>query len=56
VKILNAFAVKKAIKKLSDTEIEELKEMKKKMGNFYKQKKIQSHVYVKENLKIQVGR
>jgi len=52
VKILNAFTVKKALKKLSDTEIDELKEMIKKMGNFYKQKKIQSYVYVKENLNI----
>lgn len=50
VRVLDAFAVKKALKKLFDKEIEELKEMTKKMGNFYKQKKIQS--YVKENLKI----
>lgn len=50
VRLLDAFAVKKALKELSDKEIEELKKMTKKMGNFYKQKKIQS--YVKENLKI----
>lgn len=50
VRVLDTFAVKKALKELSDKEIEELKKMTKKMGNFYKQKKIQS--YVKENLKI----
>jgi DNA-binding GntR family transcriptional regulator len=50
VRLLDAFAVKKALKELSDKKIEEIKEMTKNLGNFYRQKKIQS--YVKENLKI----
>lgn len=50
MRLLDAFAVKKALKELSDKEIEKLKEMTKQMGDFYKQKKTQS--YVKANLKI----
>jgi len=50
VRILDAFATKKAMKKLTDKDIAELKKITKKLGNYYKQKKI--HSYVKENLKI----
>lgn len=50
VRVLDTFATKKAMKKLTDKDIAELKKITKKLGNCYKQKKI--HSYVKENLKI----
>lgn len=50
VRILDAFASKRAMNRLSDEDIAELKKMTQKLDNFYKRKKI--HDYVKENLKI----
>jgi len=50
VRILDACATRKAVKNLSDKDIEDLKEMTKNLGNLYNQKKIGP--YVKQNLKI----
>jgi len=50
VRVLDALASKKAMKRLSNKDIAELKKMTQKLNNFYKQKKI--YDYVKENLKI----
>ncbi len=50
VRVLDAFAAKKALGNLSPKDIEDLNEMTKNMGNWYKQKRIRP--YVKQNLKI----
>lgn len=50
VRVLDALASKKAVKRLTDKDISELKRMTKKLGILYEQKKIND--YVAENLKI----
>lgn len=50
VRVLDTFASKKAIKRLTDNEIADLRKMTGRLGNFYKKKKI--YDYVKENLMI----
>jgi len=50
VRVLDALASRKAISHLSDEDIKELKEMTRKLGKFYQEKKIAE--YVAENLKI----
>lgn len=50
VRVLDTFASKKAVKRLNDEEIADLRKMTGRLGNFYKKKKI--YDYVKENLRI----
>ncbi len=50
VRVLDTFASKKAIDRLTDKEIADLRKMTERLGNFYKKKKIND--YVRENLKI----
>lgn len=50
VRALDAFASKKAVRRLTDREIADLRKMTERLGSFYKKKKI--HDYVKVNLKI----
>lgn len=50
VRVLDTFASKKAIKRLTDKEIADLRKMTGRLGNFYKKKNILG--YVRENLKI----
>lgn len=50
VRVLDTFASKKAIKRLTDKEIADLRKMTGRLGKFYKKKKVYN--YVKENLKI----
>ncbi len=50
VRVLDALASKKAVTNLTKEDIRELREMTKKLGRFYREKKIAE--YVSENLKI----
>lgn len=50
VRLLDAFASQKAVKRLTGKDIKELKELTKKLNLYYQQKKVQP--YVKQNLKI----
>lgn len=50
VRVLDALASKKAISQLTSEDIKELKEMTKRLGKYYREKKIAE--YVAENLKI----
>lgn len=50
VRVLDTFASKKAVNRLTDKEIADLRKMTERLGNFYKKKKIND--YVRENLRI----
>jgi len=50
IRVLDAHATKKALKMMSDKDIKDLKKMTEKLGELYKQNRIQS--YIKHNYKI----